>query len=96
MSILETVALSMILLMATGESSVTRKWHQIMMMMRVPRTQNRYRQLFRSFISYVQGSDASIYHLAAENVKRLSIVDASETMKRLSMAKDIESSELMQ
>ena len=41
-------------------------------------------------------SDASIYHLAAENVKRLSIVDASETMKRLSMAKDIESSELMQ
>ena len=41
-------------------------------------------------------SDASICHLAAENVKRLSLVGVSETMKRLSMAKDIKSSELMQ
>ena len=41
-------------------------------------------------------SYASIYHLAAENVKRLSLAGSSEIIKRLSMAKDIESSELMQ
>jgi len=41
-------------------------------------------------------SDASIYHLAAENVKRLSLAGSSEIIKRLSMAKDIETSELMQ